>query len=172
MDIKFWTAQLMGGFGIILFVIMYHSPKMKGILKIKLLMDIFWAIHYFLLGAYTGSVTNIICITREGIFMNNDKKVFRSRFWLYLYVLIFLCAALRTWQGWYSILPAAVSTLATFSFWQKNVTMARVIGVTNNIFMFTYDIFVGSYMGLIGESLAFLSIVTALIHNRNNKKAA
>lgn len=170
MDIRWLVAQVFGVFGIIVFLVMYHFNKMKGVLRAKLLMDLFWATHYLLLGAYTGFATNVICGFREIVFLNNKKKIFKSKSWLWIFIVIILLTSFYTWRGWYSFIPAIVSTLGTISFWQKNVGVARGIGAINNVLMFTYDVFVGSYTGMLGEALAFVSVFIAIFNARRMQK--
>lgn len=169
MDIQWILAQLFGALGIVVFVAMYHFNKMQGVLRAKLLMDALWATHFFLLGAYTGFVTNCVCMLREIVFMNNKHKFFRSKIWFWLFLIVILFAGFYTWQGWHSVIPAIASSLATISFWQKNVKVARYIGAINNVMMFTYDVFVGSYTGMLGETLAFVSVVAAILRLQNKE---
>ena len=63
------------------------------------------------------------------------------------------------------MIPAVVSSMATISFWQKDVRYARKIAITNNVLMFIYDIFVASYARMVGEALAFISVLAAIIRN-------
>ena len=50
------------------------------------------------------------------------------------------------------------------------MAVARVIALVNNVLMFTYDVYVLSYMGMIGEALVFLSVISALLIQRYNIK--
>lgn len=163
LNIPMILAQILGGLGILIYVIMYHSKEVNNVLHKKFWMDILWASHYFLIGGYAGCATNVVCCAREVVFMNNDKKVFQSKAWLILFLVINWIAAFLTWKGVYSILPATVSTLGTFSFWQKNMKVARIIAMINNVLMFTYDVMVLSYMGMVGEALVFFSVISALV---------
>ena len=163
------VAQCAGVLGIAVFLLCFHSNNMKNVLKVKFLTDIIWGTHYFLLGAYSGFATNAVCCVRELIFMNNNKKAFRSVIWLYVFIAFNIITAILTWQSFYSLIPAVVSSMATISFWQKDVGYARKIAITNNVLMFTYDIFVASYAGMVGEALAFISVLMAMIRNRSCK---
>ncbi|MDY5231873.1 MAG: YgjV family protein [Eubacteriales bacterium] len=167
------AAQVFGAVGILVFILLYQFNNMKSVLKAKMCMDVLWAAHYLLLGAYSGFATNMICLGRELVFFNNDKKPFNSKAWLWIFIAFNLISAILTRKGYYSVFPALAASLATVSFHQKSITVARIIGITNNILMFTYDIFVGSYMGLVGETLAFISVVIAIFRNaRKSKNAA
>ena len=162
-------AQIFGAAGIAAFIMLYQFNSMKKVLKTKMVMDVLWAMHYLLLGATSAFAVNAICLVRECVFINDDKKIFKSRIWLWIFIAFNIISAILTWKGYFSILPAMTSTLATISFKQKSVKVARVIGITNNVMMFTYDIFVGSYMGLIAESLAFFAVVVAIFRNKSQK---
>jgi len=98
-------AQIVGILGVAVFVFLYHNKNMKNILRVKLLMDVLWATHYLLLGAYSGFGTNVVCCGRELIFMNNDKPLFKKKFWLWLFVAFCWVSAALTWGGWYCIIP-------------------------------------------------------------------
>lgn len=161
-------AQIMGVCGIIIFVLMYHFRTMKNVLKMKMLMDIFWALHFLLIGAMSAFATNMICFVRENIYLRNEQKNFDSRAWLWIFIAFNIISAIVTWKGIYTILPAVASSLATYSFWQKNIKVARIIGLCNNIMMLTYDIFVHSFLGIVGEVFAFASVIIALYRNRNS----
>ena len=158
-------AQGIGILGIVVFLLCFHFNNMKNVLKVKLLVDIIWGTHYFLLGAYSGFATNAVCCVRELIFMNNNKKAFKSKIWLYIFIAFNITTAIITWKSFYSILPAICSSLATISFWQKDVRYARKIAIVNNVLMFTYDIFAASYAGMIGETLSFISVLAAMKRN-------
>lgn len=164
-----FIAQCVGVLGIVAFLLCFHFKNMKNVLKVKLIVDIIWGTHYFLLGAYSAFATNAISCIRELVFMNNNKGIFRKKFWLWLFVCIYFISAVFTWKGLYSIIPMCVSTLATFSFWQKDVRYARKIAVTNNVLMFTYDIFTGSYAGMVAESLSFFSVLLAMYRSHREK---
>ena len=172
MDIIYLFTQITGILGIGVFMTCFHFKNMKNVLSVKLATDVIWATHYLLLAAYAGFFTNVICIFRELIFMDNDKNIFKSKIWLAVFVIANITAGILSWQGFYSIIPELVSSMATFSFWQKNVNTARKIAAVNNILMFIYDVFVLSYAGMVAETLAFVSVLIALIKNKSSKSTA
>ena len=48
------AAQVFGAVGILVFILLYQFNNMKSVLKAKMCMDVLWAAHYLLLGAYSG----------------------------------------------------------------------------------------------------------------------
>lgn len=158
-----WIIQILGLLGTAACLACFYGKKMKHVLLIKLSADVFWGAHYFLLGAWAGGITNAICLCRELVFLNKEKKLFGSKAWPFVFIGLNWVMAILTWQGWYSILPAACSTAATYGFYQHSLKRARFLALGNNVIMFTYDLFVGSRAGLLNEGLAFVSVCGALI---------
>lgn len=166
------VAQIFGFIGIAVFLLCFQFKEMKTARKIKMAVDVIWAIHYFLLGGYPAFAINVICFFREIVFINSDKKFFSGKIWLYIFVVFNLASAVLTWKNVFSLLPAITACIATYSFWQKNIKKARVLALVNNGFMFTYDLTMEniSYMGLVSETLAFCSVIIAIIRHKNRKE--
>lgn len=172
MNILYAAAQGIGILAVVLQLLLMHGKNMRNILHRKLCMDIAWAAHFLILGAYTGFLANVLCLMRELVFLKSkaDRNSTVGKMQLLLFVLLNWVGAALTWRGVYSLIPAAATSIATYSYWQKNVTVTRVIGMVCNILMFTYDVFVLSYAGMLGETLSFLSIALALFLGRKSTK--
>lgn len=69
-------TQLIGGIGVLASVISFQCKKHNKILLFRTLNEAFFALQYFLLGAYTGMVMNIIGCVRNIIF---SKQVERGK---------------------------------------------------------------------------------------------
>ena len=65
---EFW-AWILGGIGIIVFLLCFQFKDMKTARKIKMAVDVIWATHYFLLGGYPAFAINVICFFREIVFL-------------------------------------------------------------------------------------------------------
>lgn len=165
MNILSQSAQIVGFIGTLLSLIYLHRKNIKNILITKMMIDIIWGLHYAMLGAYTGLFANLICLIREITFLKNKGEP--QKYQLLIFVALNCLNTCVTWKSVYSIFPAMAGILATYSFWQKNVTRTRLIALLNNVLFFTYDVCVGSLSGMICESLTFISVVFALI--KNNK---
>ncbi|MDY3928776.1 MAG: YgjV family protein [Clostridia bacterium] len=163
-----FVIQGIGIGGMILCFLCFWGKKHNNVLLIKLAADVLWAIHYFMLGALSGGMVNVICCIRECIYLL-DKNEKRRYIWLLFFVVINWISAIFTWKGIQSLLPTIVTTFGAYSFWQKNVKVTRVLGVTNGIMMFTYDIFAKSYIGMVSESLSIISAGITLIKFRKQE---
>lgn len=157
------AINIIGVIAFLFLCIGFNQKSVKDILKFKLAGDIAWSIHYFLLGAYTGMAANLVNMTREIFFLKMKKQ---STYLLVIFTLLTWLMSFVTWGGWFSILPSLASTFAVFSFWQKNVSVTRAIGLLNNAIVLTYAIFARSYMGIIAEITVAISIIYSLIKER------
>ena len=158
--------QAIGLVGMIMCLLCFHCRKHKQVLLVKLIADISWMIHYFLLRAFSGCAVNVICCIREIVYLF-EKNEKRRYVWLTFFIGLNWISATLTWKGVHSILPTMVATLGAYSFWQKNVKITRIIGILTGTLMFTYDIFEKSYIGMLSESFTIVSATVALIRTKN-----
>jgi len=161
------AAQLFGiGAMVSLFLIYQQTSRVK-MLASKLCADVFWVIHYYLLGGYAGMIPNFVGIFRELVFIQRkDKKWANIIIWPILFILINWGLAIRTFSSIYNLLPITASTFVTVSLWINNPRLTKLISIPISIAFLIYDIFVASYIGIINESISVVSIVIYFIKER------
>jgi len=163
-------AQIIGAGGMAFLFASYQQTTHKRLIACKLGADVMWVMHYLCLSAYAGAIPNFVGIFREVIFMQSDKKWARSPIFPCLFILINWTLAILSWQSTLSLLPICASTCVTISLWVKNPKITRMIGAPVSCCFLIYDIFVGSWIGVINESVAIVSIVSSFIRNDLKKK--
>ena len=154
-------AQLFGIGGMYMLFTLYQQKTRKKLLIRKLCADILWGIHYICLGAVAGAIPNIIGIFRETVFMNSDKKWANSLIWPAVFISVSWIAAIISWKSALSLLPMCASTLVTVSLWVKSPKLTRLMTIPVCTAFIIYDIFVGSYAGIVNESISLVSIAAA-----------
>ena len=88
------AALICGGVGVLLNLLIYQQNTSKGILLIKLLSNVVWAVQYLLLGAYSGFCVACIGIARETTFISVDRKGRTGIICLSLFVMVaILCSS-------------------------------------------------------------------------------
>ena len=88
------------------------------------------------------------------------------QWWPMLFILINFCLALRTFHSAFNILPIAASALVTVLLWLDRPCLTKLMSVPVCIAFMIYDIYVGSYIGVVNESLSILSIFIFFIKRR------
>ena len=137
--------------------VIYWQTERKKLLMTKLVSDFLWVIQYTLLGGYTGAAIAVIGIIRSIVFLNEDKKWAGGRKWLVVFLVLSIVSAIFTFRGAVSLLPLCASLLAVLSFWQKKPGLTRFLAFPIAISMLIYDIFIGSVMGIVNETIVLVS---------------
>ena len=165
-------AQVFGALGMACLFLSYQQTERKKLIACKLGADVMWVVHYLCLSAFGGAIPNFIGIFRELIFMQGDKKWARLPVIPVVFILINWSLAISTWQSALTLLPIGASTFVTISLWAKNPRITRMIGAPVSVCFLIYDIFVGSWIGVINESVAIISIISSFIRNDMKRKPA
>ena len=120
--------------------------------------------HYLCLWAPGGAIPNFVGIFRELVFVNReDKKWANSPLWPILFILINLSLGIATMDEPINLLPITASVFVTLSLWLKKPVLTKIISIPVSVCFLIYDIFVGSWIGVISESISLISIIIALI---------
>lgn len=169
-----WQAlipQLFGLLGMISLFCSYQQNRREVLIACKLSADVMWVLHYLTLGATGGAIPNFVGIFRELIFIQQSKhKWANSPVWPVLFILINFALAITTWKSPMSLLPITASAFVTISLWAKKTKITRIIGAPVSVCFIIYDISVGSWIGIINESIAIISIISSFIRNDMKKK--
>lgn len=162
------VSTCIGFAGMLLLLICYQFEDFRKVLLAKFSADCLWAVHYALIGGFSGLTVNVICAVREIVYMFDQNKK-RRNIWLIFFMIAGWIISYFRWNGIVSILPTIVFTAGAYSFWQRDVRVTRAFAIFNACLMFTYDIFVSSYIGMLSESLTIVTVIIAIV--KNSRKA-
>lgn len=157
------AATLIGAMGIGANGLIYQQKTGKKLLLYKLLSDLLWAIHYLLLGGYSGFAVACIGVVRESIFLHQRFRWARSKGWLLLFAALAVVSAALTWKTPMNLLPAIASLLSVFGFWYNRPALSKILAFPISFCMLIYDFYVFSYMGIANEVITLLSATVAVV---------
>ena len=155
-----------GALGIIANVAIYQQKDRDKLLKTKLTANVFWALSYAFLNAYSGAFNCSICVLREFVFLNRRRKWASSKIWLVFFMVLMALVAVITWKSIFNIFPSTASIIAVIIFWIGDPKLTRILQFPCSILYLTYNIYCGSVMGIVNEFFSITSIIIALIVNR------
>lgn len=139
--------------------------KNKGkILILCLIYCIFYGIHYLLLGAFTGSLMNIISFLRNLWFYKNSKRN-KKNSKLVLYILFFISSVfcIISYSDVFSLISLTASLLSTYSIWQDNVKIYKLLSIPVSICFIIYAFHIGSVVALITEVILLVTEIVAIL---------
>ena len=154
----------------ILIAITYQLKKRKNIVILSFSTQIIQGTVYFLLNAYTALAMRGVAAIRDLVFWVDENKNGKSNkintkdilFLIVLYVLIIIFTII-TLDGWYSLLSATATMLSTYSIWQKNVKIYKILGIPTGILWIVYNFLYKSIFGVILESLLLLATIRGVV---------
>lgn len=151
-------AQLVGVVGICILIAVFQFNNRKIILRLQLVSGLVWALHYILLGAFTGAAMNALMSLRNYVF-----EKYRHNGWMFwISVAVIVMAGLLTWRDWSSVFPLIASIVATIAVWQKNPRHIRFLMIFVPILWFCYNYLNGSYPGMVGDTVTFVSLLVGM----------
>lgn len=171
MTIMEFIGQIFGLIAVAISFVAYQMPTQKKILFMNLLVTICILLNYAFIGAVTGMMLNVVCVIRNLIFMNREKKIFSYKFYPYLLMVIIGGLSFFTSEGAYSILITIGLIINTFALSLTNPQATRYCMAISCSFIFSYNIFVFSIGGMINEAVAIISSVLGIIRFKKATKA-
>lgn len=122
-----------------------------------------FAVHFSMLGAWTGAAMNVLAGARASYFrLRESYPVFHKKFFLPLFIALYWSAGLYTWTAWFSILPIYSLTMETFALWSKSGSVMRKLFLAARPGWITYNLIVGSVPGVFTEALVTGSILVSV----------
>lgn len=162
------TEQTMGQIiGIIaaIFVALSYIGKTRSVmLNLQLCAALIFSVHYYLLSAYAGAVVNAIVAARCLVYAVQDKRAWaKSQYWLYAFMIAFLCVPFLTGGTVYSFLPVLGSIMFSISFWLQRPVYIRLFSLIPSSLWCTYAIITSSWGGVLTEGICVIAIICGVL---------
>lgn len=156
--------------------ITYYAKDRKKVLIINFIALIANGIAYILLNAWSGLAMCIVALVRNIIFLIDEKKNGkRDRInktdiiILIILYIISIISAVFTYEGFLSLFSVFATALYTFSVWQKNTKIYKLLGIPIGILWVLYNIYIMSIFGVILEGVLLICSATGYILETRNK---
>lgn len=161
----------------ILLALTYYLKDRKKILIISFLSGISSAIAYILLGAWTGFAMCIFAMIRNIIFFIDEKKNGKRDkitkidiMILIVLILITVIFTIFTYTDFLSLLSVFATSIYTYSVWQKNTKIYKLLGIPTSIVWISYNVYIMSIFGIILESILLICSTIGYILDTKKEK--
>ena len=148
----------------------YWQRDKRRILLWQIAANVFFALHYFLIGAATGGASSLFQTVVLLLFFLRDRYRCPAAAVGVPVVIVFFGIGAATYESAVSLLPIAGSLLSLLPFFQSNRTVIRAAGLLSALVWLVYVIIVRSYSGMVTESFLAVSTLIALIRNRGGER--
>lgn len=154
------VAQLFQFLAWVLLITSYWKDDSKKIIYLQLFSGIFYALGYFLLGAYSGLVVIIFEILRDFLYFktNKQKSIFN------IFIPIYILGCILTYQNPVDILPYLTSLYDGYILTKKRNIILFGSYITYTLWII-YNINCKAYVSAITESIIIISNTAILLYN-------
>lgn len=148
-------SQIVGVLAVIFALSIYQLKKRESMLKTASLAAVLFAIHFLLIGAYTGAAMNIVGAMRNFVY---SKFKTRKYSWVaYVFLLLAIGMTIFTWQGWSSLFAMGATGISCIALWQQDPKLIRKLMLLVPPMWFVYAVVSGSYPVMFVEIAIFCS---------------
>jgi len=157
------------GFGVLGVVLGFLSMQMKTREKLLLLhfaLTACFAIHYGLIGAWSGMALNIIATIRNLIYYFVGKRGEVKKGWGILFAVVMGAVGILSWQNWYSVFLVVALTLNSYAMSFTHPQSIRKSILVTCPMALIYNILVISVGGIVLESVNIVSAAVGIIRYR------
>jgi hypothetical protein len=148
--------QLIGLAGVSLSLVVFQTNNREAMLKLGMAAAVFYAVHFYLLGATTGAAMNLIGGARCFFFYRFSPSA-QHRGILFTFILLAMIGTAVTWQGPLSLLAFGASIASAIAYWHKKPRSIRKWALLSGPMYFMYDALSGSYPGMLIEVIMLIS---------------
>lgn len=162
-NVNYTISQILALLSFIISLIAFHRDKKEKILSNMILSNILNLIHYLLLGAFSGVLTKIIAILRDYIIINKkNKKILNSKYTLIILIVLYIFAAIFSYNNIYSLFPIIAALIYIVSIWNGNALRTKKTAFFCEFLWLGYNIFVFSIVGIFSKIIAIISTYIAI----------
>jgi len=166
------TSQALMAVGLIFFIATYFAINRSKLLGLNITSNTIVAVGFALLGGWSAMAMCGIAAARDitsGIINKNrpakdaNKTTRLDYALLVFWMALFTIAMFFTFQGPISLFPYFETLLFTYSIWQKNIFVYRLLGIVCASLWIVYNIWITNFVGLMTESIVLLAALAGLI---------
>lgn len=163
-------AQIIGIVAMAAVIYSFQCKRIKFLYIFQLIGSFLFTIHFFMLGAYIGSLMNLVGLVRSGLFAMGERT--HKKPVLYMILLSIVLFTIIGWQQetWKSLLPFAAQMLGTLVLWTGDNTKVRVcqLSILSPCWII-YNILNASIGGIICEIFNSLSVIVYFARIKRSK---
>ena len=108
-------AQILGLIGTIIVVIGMQQKKYKHIVICKIGNEFFAALHYLLLGGYTGMLTNLASCFTNSVYYFRIKKGKSTLPFQIMFAAMFVGIGILSWHGFISVFAVSAKLISSIA---------------------------------------------------------
>lgn len=157
------SGQAMGIIAVLLGFVCFQMRTHKKLLILQMMTIIAFCIHYYLIGAASGLVMNLIAIVRNLVYCFRDKKAFSGKWIPVFFAVVMAVCGLLSWQGLPTVFVVAGVSIHTLCLSMDDPQKIRKSMLITCPMVLLYNILVFSIGGAVYESVVIVSSLIGIV---------
>lgn len=156
-------VQMIGYVGLVFSLLAFQCRIHKNVMILKTANELFFAVQYCLMGAFTGMAMNLIGSTRNMVFaylVRRRKSTVPAQI---IFSVIFVIFGILTWSNMLSLMVIAAKVVTTIAYGLKRTDILRLLTLPTSVCWLIYNASCASSAGILCEAFTIISIVSAII---------
>ena len=165
-------ALIVGLAAVALFLLSFQFPKRRAIIACNVVSQVLYILQYLLLGAFEGAAMDISAIPSSVLAARKHTpfvEKHRAAILVSVNAFIILLGVL-VWQDGLSWVPIVGVLLETNAMWFTREKHIRLLSLSCLPFWLFYNVRCGAYGSALGNVLAMVSVVSAMLRYDISKK--
>lgn len=169
----FILSQVFGGIALLLSGISYFVSSKRLFLFIQLVLNIFYALSFIIVGIYGAGFETILFTVLVFIvyyFEKMNEKV--PILYLFVFSLLYIIVGIMFFKEYIEIIPICTSIIFTAVIWLKEMQTLRYFLLIPNALLVAYDIICSVYTTAILDFLDIVMLLSAIVtwHIKNKRQ--
>ncbi len=159
------TALIVGLAAVALYLLSFQFPKRRAIIACNVVSRVLYILQYLLLGAFEGAAMDLSAIPSSVLAARKHLPFVAKHKWVILAGVngFIIALGILVWQDWLSWVPIVGVLLETNAMWFTREKHIRLLSLACLPFWLFYNVRCGAYGSALGNALAMVSIVSAML---------
>ncbi len=162
-------GQIIGFIYLILFIISFQFKDKEKLMKLRIISKIFASIHYILIGATQGFISQFLGIFPNYFAYIYEENIKVKKLIVILFSILFIILGIIFYKNIYDILLIVASVITVISLFIKGTKYIRIMQFVISPMFLIYNIVNLSYAGILIEIFVIISCIIGFIRLDNKK---
>ena len=166
--------QSIGFLAMAIGILSFQRKRRAAIIGFQMTASTLWSIQFLLLGGYSGTIQNVLCIARGFVLVQKGKRKWADSY--YTLAAIIFCFAATGFitvglEGAWALLPIGASIASSIALFMDKEEILRKLSLIVSPLWLVYNVHTGSIAGIVAETFTIISILIALYRFREKKES-
>lgn len=165
-EVGYIIGQCISGLAVLVGFISFQQKTAGRILFCEILSASLFTLHYFLIGAPTAVVLNLLGVLQCVVYFFRDKRGSKSKLFPIIFTLLVVTSGVMTWEGWHSAFIVFGLAVYSVSIALPNPQTIRYAMFLKSPACLVYNVCAVSIGGTAYECAVLISSLIGTVRNR------